>query len=262
MAEAAARTAGAADQAAGLRRMLGARRLRLLPLLGGGPDVGAATCAVGLACAAAESGQRTLLIDAAAPAVAGALGYTWRAELSDLLAGRSQIGDVLLPMPGDVGLVPARKGIAEYLEGGAGGDALFGAFAQLSARPDLLVFCLDPAAVRLLPQGCELLVVTRPTPDAITATYAKIKQLVSGHGARPLRLLVNCADAREAGELHAHMAGVARRFLAAELGYAGHVGRDPALLEGGARSAPRRLELFRGLAAALGAWRLAEYGSA
>lgn len=254
---------GAADQASGLRRMLGRRRLRVLPVLGGARDVGATTCVLGLACASAAAGQRTLVLDEGASGVAGALGLTWRAELSDLLCGRHEIGDVVLNGPCGVGLVPARKGIAALMDAGAAGEQIFGAFAGLAARPDFLILSLASAhAARLVPCDAELVLVTRPAPEAITATYARIKQLADGHGRRSLRLLVNRCGAREAIALHEHLSGVARRFLAVELGFAGHIESDDALLEGGARVASRRAALFRSLAEGIGQWRLAEYGAA
>lgn len=254
--------AAVADQADGLRRLIGRRRLRVLPVLGDPADAASAACVVGLACASSGAGRRTYVLDEGAGGIAAALGLTWRAELADLLEGRRDIAQVVLPGPCGVGIVPARKGVAALLEAGASGADLFEGFAQLSARPDLVIFHLEDAgAARLLPEDSELLVLARPGEEALTGAYARIKRLVQG-GRPRMRLLVHGADAGEGNGVHAQLAAVARRFLAADLLYAGHIERDPALAGGGARSAPRLTGLFQRCAEGLEAWRLPEYGTA
>jgi flagellar biosynthesis protein FlhG len=250
------------DQAMGLRRMLARERLRVLPIVAGQRGAGKTTLLLGIACAAAAAGQRVAVLDPSDGEVAAALSLTWRWELVHLLEGAREYREVALAGPAGIGIVPAAKGVAALLEAGRGGDELFGGFARLSARPDLMLLNVpakDPAACALLPQDAEMLVVTRTDRGSVTATYSRLKALSRRHGRRRFRLVVNGAPEAEARGLHRHMAAVARRFLDAELAYGGSLGQQAALRAGGPRAAAACAAGFEALARALADWRLAEY---
>jgi flagellar biosynthesis protein FlhG len=241
------------DQAAGLRRMLARERLRVLAVDAGARAADKTAAVLALARAAAAQGGRIVVLDQSAGDIAGALALTWRWELAHLLSGEREWRDVVLAGPEGVGIVPGAKGIGALLGSGAGGEALFGGFARLPARPDLLLLNLaarGPEAGALLPPESEILMVARAAAASVTATYGRIKAHVRRHARRRFRLLVSGAEDREARALHATMAGVTRRFLGAELAYGGAV---PA---GAGPLAPA----WRALAQALGDWPLAEYG--
>jgi flagellar biosynthesis protein FlhG len=252
------------DQAAGLRRMLARGRLRVLPLAAGLPGAGKTTLLLGIACAVASAGRRVAVLDPSAGELAAALALTWRWELIHLLGGEREYREVALAGPAGIGIVPAAKGVAALLEAGRGGEELFGGFARLSERPDLVLLNVparDPGACALLPQDAELLMVTRPSRDAITATYSQLKELSRRYGRRRFRLFVNRAPEAQARGLHRHMAAVARRFLGTELAYGGSLSDEAALRAGGPAAAARCASAFDGLAHQLADWRLAEYGA-
>ncbi|MCX7962695.1 MAG: hypothetical protein N2653_14150, partial [Burkholderiales bacterium] len=207
---------------------------------------------------------RAVLLDAAGDAAA-ALALTWRWELLDLLRGEREYAEVALPAPGGVRIVPAARGVAALAESGEGGARLFEAFANLSSRPDLLVFntpARESAACALVPAEAEVLLVTTASAEAVKATYARLKALVRRHGRRSARLFVNRAEPERARELHAHMAAVARRFLGVELLWGGVLGAAPELASLGAAAAAGPAHArFAALATSLDDWRLAEFGA-
>lgn len=251
------------DQAAGLRRLLVRERLRVLPVAAGMRGVGKTTLLLGIACAAAAAGQRVLVLDPGAGDVARALGLTWRRELVHLLNGEREFPEVVLPGPAGIGIVPAAKGIAALLDAGKGGDDLFRGFTRLAVRPDLILLnttAKDGCA--LLPAQSELLIVTRTDREAVTATYARLKELTRRHARKRFRLLVNRAAPAAARALHAHMAEVARRFLGAELAWGGCLAEEEVLRAGGPAAAAHHTGAFGALAQALLKWPLAEYARA
>lgn len=251
------------DQAAGLRCLLARKRLRVLPVAAGMRGVGKTTLLLGVACAAAAAGQRVVVLDASGGDVATALGLTWRRELVHLLNGEREFRDVVLPGPAGIGIVPAAKGVAALLDAGKGGDDLFRGFTRLAARPDLVLFN-TPAkdGCALLPEESELLIVTRTDREAVTATYARLKEFTRRHGRERFRLFVNRAAPAAARALHAHMAGVARRFLGAELAWGGCLADEDVLRAGGPAAAAHHAGAFGALAQALLKWPLAEYSRA
>lgn len=242
-----------ADQAAGLRLILRPGRLRVLPVLAGMRGTGKTAIVIALAHAAARGGQRVLVLDQSRGDIATALSLTWRRELADLLDGSHSYEEVLLPGPGGCGIVPAPRGLARLLRSGEGGARLFGSFAGLSRPPQLVILnAQDASGCGLLPAPSETLLVARPTRCSITATYARMKDLVRRHGRYRFRLLVNRADEQGARALHDNVSQVARRFLGAEVVYAGAVaGGTQGCVGGPPDLAP--------LAQALESWSLAEF---
>jgi flagellar biosynthesis protein FlhG len=245
--------------------MLARRRMRVLAIAAGLRGVGKTTLLLGLACAAAAAGQRVVVLDPSAGDVAAALGLTWRRELLHLLNGERAYREVVLAGPSGIGILPAAKGVAALLDAGKDGDELFGGFTRLAARPDLVLLntpAKDGAACTLLPRDAELLVVTATGREAVTATYTRLKELARRHGRKRFRLVVNRAAAEEARALHAHMAGVARRFLGIELAWGGSIADEAMLRAGGAQAATLGASAFSALLQALADWPLAEYGGA
>ena len=73
----------------------------------------------------------------------------------------------------------------------------------------------------------ELVLVLRPHPSAITATYSGIKQLHSAHGLKQLRFLLNgVADVPGAQRITRNMADTGSRYLGVSLQVAGSVQAD------------------------------------
>jgi flagellar biosynthesis protein FlhG len=214
------------DQASGLRRLF-ARRLRPPVGVGGAQ---ATPVALGVALALAELGTRVLVVDRTRGLVAAQLGAPVRFELADVLAGDLAFGDVLLHGPNGLLVLPAARGLDELAltcDPASGGWSgwLRGAMAQAGADADLMLVNGLP------PEGseAEVLVAIRPTKRAVTAAYAQVKALTTLRGVRTFGVVVERAPSESAARAaFAPLAATARRFLAAELAFRGHVPGDGA----------------------------------
>jgi flagellar biosynthesis protein FlhG len=240
------------DQAAGLRRMLGKRALRVLPLLSSMDEAAQAALALRLAAALARLGSRVVLLDASAGAVPAALGLAARGDLLHLIEGRSEFADVALDAPEGLRVLPAARGIAALEQhGGEDYSQLFGAFAALRDPADLVLLnCAAHdarSACRAAGGGHELVLAMRTDGESVTGAYALVKEALRRHGQRGYRLLFAGASSREAGPLAARMRATAKRFL------------DVELRAGGAIADAAAADDWRGVADACYGWNLPEY---
>ena len=85
------------DQAAGLRRLLAPRRLRVLPLASTLARDAQAALAMRIAVALEGGGRRVVVLDASRGGVSAHLGLEPRFELLHLLEGERKFDDVALP---------------------------------------------------------------------------------------------------------------------------------------------------------------------
>ena len=269
----------AADQAAGLRDLLGRRCVRILPVLGYGDEAGQGAIAAQLARCLGRAGRRVVLLDADGAALR-ALGIRADVDLKQLLDGECDFAQVARRGGPGLRALAARSGLRSLIAADAASDEFFAGFMRLSEPADFIVINLPPLSGpggRLwLPQAagepCEALVVTTPGERALTATYALIKQAclpAAPAGAPSFRILVNGADGeRDARTSCRQLSDTVRRFLGAAVGYAGNVprsARDTAFGAGAAGPSTAPFEpyaeaarVFTRLAGEIPGWRLAE----
>ncbi len=224
------------DQAAGLRRLFARRAAR--PLGVGGADTTPVAFELGLAMA--ELGTRVLVVDRTRGDIAARLGCRARYELSHVLRGALRLDDVLLHGPHGLIALPAARGLDELaLATLHAADGWQGRLASWLAEGghdvDLwLINGLPPAG-----READVLLAVRPTAAALTNAYAQIKALATLRGQRAFGVVVDRATTDEAAQAtFAGLAATARRFLAAQLAYRGHV---PAGAAGPRRQAFLRL---------------------
>lgn len=264
-----------ADQAAGLRHLLRnepQRRLRVLAVTGSAVRSGKSAIVAELARHAAPS-ERVLVLDQTANEVARHAGLMARHDLFDVVSGRLGIEAVAVKS-GGWRLVPAQRGLAKLAAAGTTDEALFTSFLRLREPVSLLFLNVDGAQgwlPQLVADGNDVLLVTAPGQAAITAAYARLKELGAGaahYGNADtrctIRVLVNgAADYADARRVFRVLADTARNFLDMEPVYAGFLPPDHnGVPFGCSRHAPLpacETALTR-LAAAVMSWRLAEYG--
>lgn len=228
------------DQAAGLRRLFARRAAR--PLGVAGADT--TPVAFELALAMAELGTQVLMVDRTRGELAARLGQRARFELAHVLRGDVDLGDVLLRGPHGLLVLPAARGLDELAlaaahEEGGWQARLAGGLAEAGHDVDLwLVNGLPPSVGE-----ADILVAIRPTATALAGAYAQMKALATLRGKRAFGVVVDRAGSDVAAHAtFVRLAATARRFLAAELAYRGHVP---------AGAAPQRRQAFLHLAHAL-----------
>lgn len=231
--EAAARpAAGAADAA-------GDGALRTIAVASGKGGVGKTNIVVNLAVALARRGKRVIVLDAdlGLANVDTLLGLHPRATLRHVLLGECELGDVLVPGPAGIQVVPAASGFEELTRlSEVQALHLLGQFDRLEGTFDVLL--IDTAAgissnVLLFSVAAqETLVVLTPEPTSLTDAYALVKVLSTRYAERSFGVLVNMVrDAQEATRTFAHLAQVADRFLRVDLHYQGWLPWDRQLTE-------------------------------
>lgn len=256
-----------ADQAAGLRQLMPKAALRVLPLVTGMRGVGHTTTTVNLAAALAKSGQRIVVLDAGRALIASALNLKARYELLHLLTGERKIADTLLAA--DLfDVLPATKGIEEFIASGGAVDDLFSAFTTLDQPYGVAIMAIPgAAAAALTPLDAEIVFVTNDTNESIKSTYAELKKLSAEYGRQRFRIIFNdTEDRHRAQDAYARLADTAQKFLHAELALGGIVPRDPAIRRSTSaythvfaiEPSPAQ-QIYTSIAADMAGWHLAEF---
>jgi flagellar biosynthesis protein FlhG len=263
------------DQAAGLRRLLAPKRRAVLPVASGAPGVGKTAFVVNFAVALERRGLSVLIFDQTNGDIAAALGIKARYELRHVLAGDRNIQDVALQASPATWIVPARGGLEIVTEHGRGDAEMAAMLAGVTRGVDVIMInaALEGAHVACdfsahLHGAAELLLVSTPHAEAITATYSRIKRLARQCGQNRFRLLVNqiCSE-RAARRLHRNVTDAAKD-MAVQVEYGGFVPDDPLLRRAGRMKetifarAPRAeaARAFERLATSFPDWDTPEFG--
>ncbi len=247
----------ALDQAAGLRRILQRRAVRVLPMLGSGSEH---WVAVLLAEALARQGERVLLIDQGAGEAAAALDVQPRHTLGEVLAGRCELDDAVGLGVHGVHAAVAGDLFERLRAHDIGAEAFFSAFVHVPAPIDLvLVRVTQPAVIaRCLDEEGEILLSTSTDAPGVFAAYSNVKR--SCARSHRYRVVVHGVDApAHAHAVYQRVARTASRFLGVAPLYAGQLPIDPQP----SADSPRRLaaRAAERLAADVVTWPLAAFSS-
>ena len=267
-----------ADQAAGLRRMLGPRRLRIAPIIAASTGIGKTMFVINFAAAVQRLGLNVLVLDQSYGDVAEALGLTSRYELQHVLQGHCQLSSAALKGPNSVWIIPATHGVEGLAVAGVNATRLRELLAPITGELDLIVVNSRPArahaACQLAAQadvGREIILLAAPTAETITASYSHIKQLARSFGQQEFRLLINRAISEDgARRIFSNVAKTAKENVNALVHYGGYIPRDPALTL--ARTARQTIfanqpdgssaQAFDNLAASFSDWAVPEFHQA
>jgi flagellar biosynthesis protein FlhG len=253
------------DQAEGLRRLLDRNRLRVVSVSAGGAGGGKTGAVINLAGALAELGKDVLILDEnpAAQGVIAALGLNPRFDMEHVIRRERDLDEVIVRGPAGIRILPLARGTRSL--------------AQLDARDQQwllqrcgrLAFPVDTLLVDAAPGGAgallwpgsaaeEVVVLAGGSATAITAAYARIKQLAGEFARREFHILVSSvASEAEARAIFGNIARVARRYLQVSLHFMGHIPPDDKLRHAARLRLPV-VAAFPGAAASAGFRRLAQ----
>ena len=261
---------GQLDQASGLREMINPRPIRAIAVTGGKGGVGKTNVSVNLGVAAAEMGQKVLLLDAdlGLANIDVVLGLHPQFDLSHVMRGERALEEVLIEGPSGLKVIPGASGVQALAElSPAEHTGLIRAFSEVACDTDLLI--VDTAAgisdtvLSFSRAAHEIVVVVCDEPASITDAYAIIKLLNRDHGHQRFRILANMVrNAQEGRELYNKMCRVTDRYLDVTLGFMGAVPFDDSLRKAVRTQRPvvqafprsRVAQVFRNLAKKIETW--------
>jgi flagellar biosynthesis protein FlhG len=258
------------DQASGLRQMVNPRPVRAIAVTGGKGGVGKTNVSVNLGVAAAEMGQKVMLLDAdlGLANIDVVLGLHPEYDLSHVMRGERTLDEVLVEGPSGLKVVPGASGVQALAElSAAEHTGLIRAFSEVAADTDLLI--VDTAAgisdtvLSFSRASHEIVVVVCDEPASITDAYAIIKLLNRDFGHQRFRVLANMVrSAQEGRELYNKMCRVTDRYLDVTLGFMGAIPFDESLRKAVRSQRPvvqafprsRIAQVFRNLAKKIETW--------
>jgi flagellar biosynthesis protein FlhG len=258
------------DQASGLREMLHPRPVRAIAVTGGKGGVGKTNVSVNLGVAAAEMGQKVMLLDAdlGLANIDVVLGLHPQYDLSHVMRGERTLDEILIEGPAGLKVIPGASGLQSLAElSPAEHTGLIRAFGELAADTELLI--VDTAAgisdtvLSFSRAAHEIVVVVCDEPASITDAYAIIKLLNRDYGHQRFRVLANMVrSAQEGRELFNKMCRVTDRYLDVTLGFMGAVPFDESLRKAVKTQRPvvqafprsRVAQVFRSLAKKIQTW--------
>jgi flagellar biosynthesis protein FlhG len=211
----------------------------IIAVASGKGGVGKTWFSITLAHALAQAGRRTLLFDGdlGLANVDVQLGIAARGELAHVIAGQTQLDDIVTPFDGGAGrngfdIIAGRSGSYSLANlAPAKLVALRNELQRFSQQYDWVVLDLGAGIERtvrhMAAQSRACLVLTTDEPTAITDAYAYIKLTALERLADGIRVVVNMATSQEEGDRsYATLLRACREFLKIEPPLAGIVRRD------------------------------------
>jgi flagellar biosynthesis protein FlhG len=203
----------------------------VIAITSGKGGVGKTNIVANLGYALSKAGKKVLIFDAdlGLGNLDVLLGLTPRYNLSHVIEGDKQLGDIVVSGPGNLKILPASSGIQELTKlTGLQKTALFHALNRLLSSYDVVL--IDTAAgissnvLYFSTLANEIMVVVTPEPTSITDAYALMKILSVKYQEKHFRLLVNqVKNAREADDVSRQLCLVANRFLDVAIDHFGSV---------------------------------------
>jgi len=258
------------DQASGLRQMVNPGAVRAIAVTGGKGGVGKTNVSVNLAVAAAEQGQKVMLLDAdlGLANIDVVLGLHPQYDLSHVMRGECSLEEALIEGPAGLKVIPGASGVQALAElSPAEHTGLIRAFSEVAADTELLI--VDTAAgisdtvLSFSRASHEIVVVVCDEPASITDAYAIIKLLNRDYGHQRFRILANMVrTAQEGRDLYNKMCRVTDRYLDVTLSFMGAVPYDDSLRKAVKTQRPvvqafprsRVAQVFRNLAKKIETW--------
>ena len=223
-------------------------RAHTISLISGKGGVGKSITAVNLAIALKQDGHSVCVLDACfglghIDLLCGLNGY-W--NLSHVLTGARSLNDVILKGPQGIHVISGASGLAELADTEEHVRLrLLEQIQHLEHAHDFLIIDNSTGiqnSIRSLAMAADrALLFTTPEPTAIADAYASLKVIASAPSApsAPIDLVINqVASAAQARDIAGRIQHTARVFAKCQIGFAGHIRQDPAVVDSVVKQQP------------------------
>jgi flagellar biosynthesis protein FlhG len=225
------------DQAAGLRRLLGAGQLQVVTFVAGCEGVGRSVAVANIGAALARLGKEVLIIDenASSDDIASGFGLAARYDLLNVLQREVSLAQVLLQPMNGLRVLPAARAVKKLGRLSlAQQQTLLDSMSGLEHPVDVILVDASTAHPHgFSPFGLasqEAVVVLSGTSASITEAYSLIKKVSHAFSRRHFRILVNRVRSQpDARSIYENIAQVAAQRGIARLDYAGAIPLDDSL---------------------------------
>jgi len=222
------------------------RHARVLAITSGKGGVGKTNVSTNLAIALARLGNRVCVFDAdtSLANVNILLDLRPTRTLEHLIRGEADISEIQIKAPGDITIIPAASGVAEFTDLDAGQQQLLlDALRSLEQDHDYLI--IDTAAgigrnvTTFLSSVPHCLLVVTPEPTSLTDAFALMKVLHRQPDAPQIHILTNMVDGYpESVDVYKRLRAACKRYLGTEPQYYGYLTRDDAMRRAVQRQVP------------------------
>ncbi len=236
-------SAPAAGSSAQGNRPIQSAGARIVAVTSGKGGVGKTFVSANLAGALARRGHRVLVLDAdlGLANLDVVLNLYPKLTLHDVITGKAQLDEVVVPTPGGFSVVLAGSGMVEYSRlTPEVRNELLRVIEQLTPHYDVML--LDTGAgisdvvLFSVSLASEVLVVATPEPTSLTDAYAAIKVLAAQQNRQHVRLVVNqTARPGDGRAITSQLQQVLNRFVATGSGqplrliHMGDIPADPSV---------------------------------
>ena len=243
--------------------------ISVVPIVAAKRGMGFRSLVTNFAAGYARLGHRVIVIDAGAAAAAQSLGLRAPRDLAALLSGEREFDDVAVRAADGFYILNAQKGLPEFVVASGDATELFLGFRRLAEPFDVAILAGKVGEIAALtPSQDDLIFVTHPDAEALTATYAEIKRAHAEHEQHAFRVLVNRVNDESEGLIaFKRLAQATRKFLGVSIEYGGSVPRDSAFTLAdraqcsvfNAAAAGKAAKQISQLVQSMQAWRLGRY---
>jgi flagellar biosynthesis protein FlhG len=228
---------GRPDAGRGVSREPARPAAQIITLLSGKGGVGTTNLAAGLAIALARGGRKVLLLDAdfGLSSLDLLMGVVPRYTVADLVAGRCEVAEALVPSYAGVRVLPGATGEEELANlDDFRRERLVRSLSALDGDIDTILIDAGTGVGRnvtsLARLGGQNLVVTTPEPPAVSAAYGLLKILDRSGFRTPPGILVNQATGSlEARDAWTRILKACNQFLDVTPEWLGWIPYDPAV---------------------------------
>jgi flagellar biosynthesis protein FlhG len=208
----------------------------IVSITSGKGGVGKTFVSVNLAATLARRGQKVLVVDCdlGLANIDIMLGMTPQHTLQDVIFGKLELKDVIIPTKGGFDLIPSSSGVREMAQ------LLFENIELIKA----MILSLTDYDVILLDTGAGIselvlqfnllasrnLVVINRELTCLTDAYSMIKVMFQVFGRDAFSIVVNSvSDGKEANRLFSHLDSIGKKFLGFSLQNSGYIVADNAV---------------------------------